>query len=414
MGLAIGLLHFTSPPVVGGVETVLGHHARLMADAGHAVRMMTGRGGRPDPRVELVRLPLADGRHPAVRGVQRALDAGSVPPGFGSLVDALARDLREATAGLDMVIAHNTCSLNVNIPLTAALRRLVEDRAIRRLVAWNHDVAAASERYRTRLYPGYPWDLFRQPWTRTIAVTISDARRTELVAATGGPADEIRVVPNGIDRGRFLGLAPATLGLIGALDLHAAAPVLLTPARVMPRKNLELAVRVVVELRRSGEDARLVLTGAPDAQDPDARGQLDALRTLAKAGGGGHRADGGVHLLIDGPPVWRSARVVADLYRVADALFLPSRDEGFGLPILEAGVSRLPVICADIPALRELAGDDAMYVDPDGDPATAAALVRGRLDADPAYRLAARSRASFDWNAVFEARIRPLLEEAAG
>ena len=30
MGLSIGLLHFTSPPVVGGVETVLGHHARLM------------------------------------------------------------------------------------------------------------------------------------------------------------------------------------------------------------------------------------------------------------------------------------------------------------------------------------------------------------------------------------------------
>ena len=415
MGLAIGLLHFTSPPVVGGVETVLGHHARLMADAGHAVRMIAGRGGRPDPRVELVRVPLADGRHPAVRGVQRALDAGSVPTGFEGLVDALARDLREATAGLDVVIAHNACSLNVNIPLTAALRRLVDERAIRRLVTWNHDVAAASDRYRTRLHPGHPWDLFRQPWPGTLAVTISEARRTELAAATGMPAGEIRVVPNGIDRGRFLGLAPATLGLIDALDLHAAAPVLLTPARVMPRKNLELAVRVVVELRRSGEDARLLLTGAPDAHDPGARGQLDALRRLATAGGdGGHRADGGVHLLVDGPPAWRSPRVVADLFRVADALFLPSREEGFGLPVLEAGVSRLPVICADIPALRELAGDDATYVDPDADPAAVAALVRGRLDADPAYRLAARSRASFGWDAVFETRIRPLLEEAAG
>ena len=105
---------------------------------------------------------------------------------------------------------------------------------------------------------------------------------------------------------------------------------------------------------------------------------------------------------------------MADLFRVADALFLPSREEGFGLPILEAGVSRLPVICADIPALRELAGDDATYVDPDGDPAAVAAQVRGRLATDPAYRLAARSRASFAWDAVFETRIRPLLEEAAG
>ena len=414
MALAIGLLHFTSPPVVGGVETVLGHHARLMADAGHAVRMITGRGGAPDPRVEVVRVPLADGRHPAVRGVQRALDAGTVPTGYDRLVDALVRDLGEATSRLDVVVAHNACSLNVNIPLTAALRRLVEDRAIRRLVAWNHDVATVSDRYRARLHPGRPWDLFREPWPRTLAVTISEARRTELAAATGMPAGEIRVVPNGIDRGRFLGLAPATLGLIDALELRPAAPVLLTPARVMPRKNLELAIRVVVELRRSGEDARLLLTGAPDAHDPDARGQLDALRTLAKAGGSGSRADGGVHLLVDGPPVWRSGRVVADLFRVADALFLPSRDEGFGLPVLEAGVSRLPVICADIAALRELAGDEATYVDPDGDPAVVAAQVQGRLDADPAYRLAVRCRASFDWAAVFETRIRPLLEEAAG
>jgi glycosyltransferase involved in cell wall biosynthesis len=418
MGLSIGLLHFTAPPVVGGVETVLGHHARLMADAGHAVRMITGRGGLPDPRVALVRVPLADGRHPAVRGVQRALDAGTIPTGYDGLVDALARDLGEATAGLDVVVAHNVCSLNVNIPLTAALRRLVEDRAIRRLVTWNHDVAAASDRYRARLHPGRPWDLFREPWPGTIAVAISEVRRTELAAAIGMPAGEIRVVPNGIDRGRFLGLAPATLRLIDALDLRTAAPVLLTPARVMPRKNLELAIRVAAELRRSGEDARLLLTGAPDAQDVASRAHLDALRTLVPAGAGGpagiDRADGGVHLLVDGPPAWRSPRVVADLYRIADALFLPSREEGFGLPVLEAGVSRLPVICADIPALRELAGDDATYVDPDGDPTAVAAQVRGRLDADPAYRLAARSRSSFSWDAVYETRIRPLLEEAGG
>ena len=286
MGLAIGLLHFTSPPVVGGVETVLGHHARLMADAGLTVRMITGRGGRPDPRVQLARVPLVDGRHPEVRAVQAALDAGTVPPGFGRLVEMLVRDLLEATAGLDVVIAHNACSLNVNIPLTAALRRLVDDRDLPPLITWNHDVATASDRYRGRLHPGDPWDLFRRPWPGAIAVTISEPRRRELAAATGMPEGEIRVVPNGIDRGRFLGLAPATLGLIEALDLHSAAPVLLTPARVMPRKNLQLAVRVVAELRRSGDDARLLLTGAPDAHQPDSRAHLDALRTLAQAGGG--------------------------------------------------------------------------------------------------------------------------------
>jgi glycosyltransferase involved in cell wall biosynthesis len=392
VSLAIGLVHFTAPPVVGGVETVLGHHARLMARAGWTVRLIAGRGDTPDPRVELVRVPLADGRHPAIRDVQHALDRGSVPAAFGDLVDALAADLRAAVAGLDVVVAHNVCSLNVNTPLTAALHRLVAAGDIRRLVAWSHDVAAASERYRERLHDGYPWSLFREPWPATTPVTISAVRRAELAEATGMPAEAIRVVPNGIDRGRFLGLAPATLDLIDALGLHAASPVLLTPARVTPRKNLALAVSVAAELRRAGDDARLVITGALDPHDADAVRHLDELRELATATG----AAGGVHLLVDGPRAWRSRRVVADLFRVADVLFLPSHDEGFGLPILEAGVCRLPVVCADIPALRELAGDDATYIDPGGTPAAAAARLRERLAGDPAYRLAARCRASFD------------------
>ena len=49
--------------------------------------------------------------------------------------------------------------------------------------------------------------------------------------------------------------------------------------------------------------------------------------------------------------------VIADFYRLADALLMPSREEGFGIPVLEAGLSRLPIFCADIPPLRELAGD---------------------------------------------------------
>ena len=54
------------------------------------------------------------------------------------------------------------------------------------------------------------------------------------------------------------------------------------------------------------------------------------------------------------------------LYRRASALVLPSRFEGFGLPVLEAMASGAPVVAADEPALREVAGDAAEYAGPDG------------------------------------------------
>ena len=46
----VALLHYAAPPVIGGVESVVGQHARLMADAGHQVCIVAGRGERTDPR----------------------------------------------------------------------------------------------------------------------------------------------------------------------------------------------------------------------------------------------------------------------------------------------------------------------------------------------------------------------------
>ena len=54
---------------------------------------------------------------------------------------------------------------------------------------------------------------------------------------------------------------------------------------------------------------------------------------------------------------------LAELYRGAAALVLPSRYEGFGLPVLEAMASGTPVVAAPDPALQEVAGDAALYAD---------------------------------------------------
>ena len=88
---------------------------------------------------------------------------------------------------------------------------------------------------------------------------------------------------------------------------------------------------------------------------------------------------------------WVEQAELAQLYRRAAAFVLPSRYEGFGVPVLEAMASGAPVVLSDDEALREVAGDAGVYGDvTDG--------VRTALADRDRYALAGVARASrFSW-----------------
>jgi glycosyltransferase involved in cell wall biosynthesis len=105
---------------------------------------------------------------------------------------------------------------------------------------------------------------------------------------------------------------------------------------------------------------------------------------------------------------------LADLYRVANVLVLTSWDEGFGLPILEAAVHRLPIVCSNLDSLREIAGEAAVYVDPADDASAAAGAVVEALGRNPEIgaELDRRVRAAHLWPDVYARFIAPLIEQA--
>jgi glycosyltransferase involved in cell wall biosynthesis len=402
----IVLLHFSAPPVVGGVETVLEHQAEQLDRAGHRVRILAGRGQTWDARIPVEVLARLDIRHPQTLKVKASLDAGTVPDQFAGLVQQIQSDLQRSVSSAQVVIAHNVASLNKNLALTAALYNLWQDGQIQRLILWQHDLAWTTQRYQDELHPGWPWDLLRTAWPGAKQVTVSEARRQELANLLKISPQEITVIPAGLDMTSFLGLQPRTVDLMDNLQLSQAAPILLTPVRVTRRKNLEMAFTTLAALRKDLPRAALVVTGTAGTQNPSNQEYLDHLLKLRSD----LELEGSAHLLAEFAPEGLPEASLADFYRLADALFLPSKEEGFGFPILEAGLSRLPIFCSDLPALRDLAGHYATYFSVDDTPKNVAKLIAKQLKLDPVYRLRVHLRQEYTWQSIYHRQIAPLLE----
>lgn len=399
----VALIHYTAPPTVGGVETVVARQARYLAEAGYRVRVIAGQVEMEAPGVEAIQIPPMYGGHGAIVDLQKVLATGHLPPEFKAWREQLRAALSEALRGADVAILHNVCTLDKNLALSAALYDLVCQEP-RRWIGWHHD--AVILRAEAPRFPGEPWDLLFRPWP-VIHVTVSEARRQALAAAWKIPPEQIHVIPNGVDPGDFFRWTPLTRSLVEQLGLMEADVMLLTPVRITRRKNLETAIAVLKALREKTRwDARLVITGPPGPHSPANRAYLEELRRLRAVWG----LENAVHFLYEFVGEGLPEESVADFYTLADAVLLTSREEGFGLPVLEAGLARLPVFAYALPPLEELGGADVfLFPETEGPEALAAAIARF-LETDPIARLRRRVRQRFTWPALIQNRVIPIIE----
>ena len=408
----IAILHYAGPPTVGGVEQTIAAHARLLADSGHPVRIISGMGAFDGPGVTVLSNPALGSRGPRVEQVARELAAGQAGPAFAALADELAGWLAPALENCGALLAHNVLSLHKNLALTAALQRLHAAGRLPRLLAWCHDFAWRDPLYQAELHPGFPWDLLRRPWPGARYVAVSHDRRAQLDELLGLSEREIAVAPPGVDLAEFLKLEPATVALCERLALLEAEPLLLLPARITRRKNIELAIRIVGALGRQGLRPRLVVTGPPGPHNPANAAYLAELQTICADEGA---TDAVVFLYehqrdAQARPVPASDAQLADLYRLADGLLFPSAYEGFGIPIIEAGLSGIPIFCSDIAPFREVAGAAALRFGLSEPPDQIGARIAAALRADPRAELRRRVRTEYSWQAIGRRVLAPLLQ----
>ena len=187
-------------------------------------------------------------------------------------------------------------------------------------------------------------------------IAVSQATRADLVRVYGLPADRIDVVFHGVEPEFF------------ELDRSRTEPYVLCVSTLHPHKNLDRLIRAYARHKR---DWRLVIAGM--------RGFFaEALDQLIRELG-----------VVDSVELtgWIPREELLQLYGRAQAFVYPSTFEGFGMPVLEAMAAGIPVACSEIPPLREVAGDAALFFDPLSEDEIAGALDRITTDAGLRARL---------------------------
>ena len=338
--------------------------------------------------------------------VKRELDNGIVSEAFHSLVAQQEAALHQALDECDVCIVHNIHTLNKNLSLTAALHRLRQPRCI----AWCHDLAWTNPQYLPELYDEYPWTLLCQMWPETAYVTVSEARRTEMAQLLKTSPENITVVTARVDIPGFLQWTSSTRMIENNLHLLDADVILLLPARITRRKNIELALHVLHELiKQDQKDYRLLVTGPPGPHNPTNPGYLGELLDLRTLLG----LQKAAHFLyeLNDPPFVPDDITMSNLYQIADGLLFPSLQEGFGIPILEAGLVGIPIFCSDLPPFHQTGQEDVIFFDPVQDvPEKIASLIRMHFKKNSGHRLKTRVRHDYRWDVIVRTQIVPLLE----
>lgn len=172
----------------------------------------------------------------------------------------------------------------------------------------------------------------------------SNANRDDFYKFYNFPKDKTRIVPLGYDKKIYKVInKPKNI-------LKLKSPYFLFVGRLEKRKNVANIIEAFSLFKQKNNTAhKLVLVGKKGYGYEKIIQKINSFSELKK------------EIIVPG---YLNDKDLAHLYSASDAFIFPSLYEGFGIPVLEAMASGIPVLTSNIPTLKEVAGDGALYVDP--------------------------------------------------
>lgn len=406
----IAILHYSAPPVVGGVEEVIKQQALLFRRNLLNVKIIAGKGAQFENYIPVVINPLLLSNNDEVNDAINLLRQKNDMSGINSLKERIKIFLKNELQNFDILIVHNILNMRYNLPAAMAVHEIADEMDIK-VINWAHDSLYFYEDY-DKIYDTPPFDILKRYNPKINYVTITESRRELFAKLMNVDKDRIFVVKNGIDPITFFRLDINTVKIINNEDLYNQDIILVQPSRLHPRKNIELTIKVVKALTDKGVKAKALITGAFDPHEKNTVNYFNKLNTLIDELNIREYAILLARYTLPSGEVIESDRVkIRDLYHIADMLFLPSIQEGFGIPLLEAGMLKIPIVCSDIPPFREIANNYATFFKLDEDVDSIADKVIKVSESTKTTRFFRKTLRDYSWDNIFKKSILPLFNK---
>ncbi len=176
-------------------------------------------------------------------------------------------------------------------------------------------------------------------------ITVSEFSKKQIVDVLQVPPEKVTVIYNAVKK---IAERPSDLNEL-AKKYRIVQPYILGLSSQSPHKNIAGLIKAFELLKSKGyRDLKLVLAGHLPVHASELKQVIMRSRFRNDIFFTGYVPD----------------RVLAGLYTYAEVFVFPSLYEGFGIPILEAFLYGAPVACSRVAALPEIAGDAAIYFDP--------------------------------------------------
>lgn len=408
--MRIVCIHYTSPPIIGGLEFACCDLASAAArHNGWRGIVISGTDSRSVSTeyagVQFVFIPEISTKNPLNREIYEAVRLNKEYLQIDREIDSLAILLDPHILPGDLVVSFNILSVHYNPALSMALLRLSRERSDFIHIAWAFDINTNIPRLKdTHSYWSALWKYEKRIYYRGSSLPVKQAFAENL----GVSCQRIGIIPAGFDIPRVSRMSRDMTNL-WRRRLSKAFPLLFMPVRISRRKNISFALEMMHHLLTKYPYAHLVIAGALSVHDETVRLHMEDLLLMIESLCLQNSVSFLSQSLTDNNG--NSFRDSMAAFEVADLALVTSSEEGFLIPILEAAFHRVPLCVPSLPSIVSWASDKAFLYPLSAKPAELAVWIGEKIEQN-GQKMRHETLSEYSWDSVFKMHFAPLAVRA--